>query len=273
MKNREKVERFRSMLDNMSARLRGDIQSLDDQARVGTGGEAGDNLSNTPLHLADLGTAVYLQELNATLLENQEFIREEVLAALRRIEEGAYGTCENCGREIIDERLELLPYTRYCTPCAEALQAGRDINLNAGRPRTGADTLNPYDDESTGEDRNETRAQDEQALAPEGAFPADEPIPFTDLESAEADEGGTEDVHAAGTAGGGTAVGGLAGTNIGEGDPEDVDLENATGSGNFDVALEGDEDVTEAYSGRAGGAVGGTPANRRAVGGKLPDSP
>ena len=37
------------------------------------------------------------------------------------------------------------------------------------------------------------------------------------------------DVHAAGTAGGGTAEGGLAGTNIGEGDPNNADLEDATG--------------------------------------------
>jgi hypothetical protein len=70
-------------------------------------------------------------------------------------------------------------------------------------------------------------------------------------------------VHAAGT-----AVGGLAGTNVGEGDPADTDLEDAMGSGNFDVAIEELNDEKIAYSGPAGGAVGGTPANRRAVGGK-----
>ena len=90
---------------------------------------------------------MYLQELNATLLENQEYIRDEVLHALKRIDEGTYGNCENCGRPIIEERLELLPYTRYCTACAEALQAGKEVNLNEGRPRSGADTLDPSDDE------------------------------------------------------------------------------------------------------------------------------
>ena len=76
------------------------------------------------------------------------------------------------------------------------------------------------------------------------------------------------DVHAAGTAGGGTAEGGLAGTNIGEGDPDNADLDSAMGSGNHDVAIEEDDEDTIAYSGPSGGAVGGTPAGKRAVGGK-----
>jgi hypothetical protein len=76
------------------------------------------------------------------------------------------------------------------------------------------------------------------------------------------------DVHAAGTAGGGTAEGGLAGTNIAKGDPNNADLEGALGSGNHDVAIEEDDEDTVAYSGQSGGAVGGTPAGKRAVGGK-----
>jgi hypothetical protein len=40
-----------------------------------------------------------------------------------------------------------------------------------------------------------------------------------------------EDVHAAGTPGGGLAAGGLAGTNIGDGDPDNADLEDAMRSG------------------------------------------
>src|SRR4051812_40052815 len=197
MMNREKVEKFRDALLEMSTRLRGDIESLDDQARMGVGGEAGGNLSNAPMHLADLGTAVYLQELNSTLLENQEYIREEVLGALRRIEEGTYGRCENCGKDIIEERLELLPYTRYCTPCAADLQAGKDINLNTGRPQTGAETMNPHDDD------------EDEDQGSEGSPLADDEIPFTNLETETTGGELAGDVHAAGTAGGGTAVGGL----------------------------------------------------------------
>lgn len=40
------------------------------------------------------------------------------------------------------------------------------------------------------------------------------------------------------------------------------------GSGTHDVAIEEDDEATVAYSGRSGGAVGGTPAGKRSVGGK-----
>jgi RNA polymerase-binding transcription factor DksA len=203
------------------------------------------------MHLGDLGTEVYMQELNATLLENQDYIAREVDAALGRVEAGTYGDCESCGVAILEERLELLPYTRYCTPCAEQVQDGHVANLDAGRPRSGADTIDPHDDED--DDRDE-RAQ------------VGEPSLMVDREDELLVE--HDDVHAVGTPGGGTAVGGLAGTNVGEGDPVDVDLEEAMGSGHFDQELEAEQgDDATAYSGPAGGAVGGTPAGKRTTGG------
>jgi RNA polymerase-binding transcription factor DksA len=206
------------------------------------------------MHLGDMGTEVYLQELNATLLENEEYLRAEVLAALGRVDDGTYGDCENCGKKIIEERLELLPYARYCTPCAEKLQSGRDINLNEGRPRDAADTYNPYDDRA--------------GVVMKGTDYTSQDIAVNSSELSRAARRNQGDIHAVGTAGGGMAEGGLAGTNVGEGDPINADLEGAMGSGNHDVAIEEDDADTIPYSGASGGAVGGTPAGKRAVGGK-----
>jgi len=74
---------------------------------------------------------------------------------------------------------------------------------------------------------------------------------------------GAGDRHAAGAPMGGSAIGGLGGTNIGRGDPDDANIDAAEGSGEFDRAIDADEET--AYSGRDGGAVGGTPANNRAT--------
>jgi hypothetical protein len=71
------------------------------------------------------------------------------------------------------------------------------------------------------------------------------------------------DTHAAGTAGGGTAIGGLAGGNEGNGDPVVIELDEATGSSAFDVEDDRTDDRTP-MSGFTGGAVGGTPARKRA---------
>ena len=42
--------------------------------------------------------------------------------ALLRIENGTYFCCDECGREIPDARLELLPFTPYCVDCAEKIE-------------------------------------------------------------------------------------------------------------------------------------------------------
>ena len=48
-------------------------------------------------------------------LENQ---LKEINAALERIGQGQYGICENCKKEISEERLVVAPESRHCTDCA-----------------------------------------------------------------------------------------------------------------------------------------------------------
>jgi RNA polymerase-binding protein DksA len=47
----------------------------------------------------------------------------EIDAALRRLAEGIYGTCERCGDSITEARLQALPATRFCVACAQAQEA------------------------------------------------------------------------------------------------------------------------------------------------------
>jgi RNA polymerase-binding transcription factor DksA len=245
--NKQQLNHWRSRLLEYAARAWGTAGGLEGQTRLATGGQV--NLSNAPMHLGDVGTEVYLQEINATLLENENHILAELTDALARIDRGTFGLCENCGKGIPDGRLEAVPYARYCVPCAEALGDELPANMNRGRPDAGPGVIARRDTAPTAE-----------------TDPVDldrEPVLVADRE----DDEGRADVHAAGTAGGGTAVGGLAGTNIGDGGPSDAGLEQAMGSGNFDVEANADEDE-DAYAGPSGGAVGGTPANKRASGGR-----
>lgn len=48
----------------------------------------------------------------------------QVHAAQSRLEEGSYGICMNCGRDIERERLDAVPYTEYCITCARDLGRG-----------------------------------------------------------------------------------------------------------------------------------------------------
>jgi len=248
--NKRKQATFRKILERELDRVQATAAGLEEQARMTTGGPDAGSLSNAPMHLGDLGSVVYTQELGSTLLENEGYILRELVDAMRRLNAGTYGTCENCGTDVLEERLKALPYTRYCTECAAKLQSGTPVNFNAGRPQGSTVTLPP------GEEAGANSAV------------VGDQAPFTDLQP-EDDSTDQEDVHAVGTAGGGTAVGGLAGTNIGEGEPDNANLEEAMGSGNYDQEIDANDEDTDTYSGPSGGAVGGTPAQKRAVGGTM----
>lgn len=229
--------KYRNRLLAMARRLQTTVAAVEEEACQPTGGEAGGGLSNAPLHLGDVGSAAGDQEVAATLLENEQHLLDEVRAALDRTDAGTFGRCEGCSRAIVRKRLDAIPYARYCAACATARPADKSVTVDDGRPRSWEAGI--------------------------GLRAAEPPV---------APEPEANDPHAAGTPGGGTAIGGLAGTTVGTGDPEDIRLDGALGSGAFDAAIEAEESLEEqetGYAGRSGGAVGGTPANKRVTGGRF----
>src|SRR5437868_7799352 len=108
------VETYRQLLLTLRQRLNGDVSHLTTEA-LGRGGEGGTgNLSNMPIHMADLGTDNFEQEFTLNLLEKEERVLDEIAAALERIHHGAFGRCEECHGPVPKVRLNHLPYTRYC---------------------------------------------------------------------------------------------------------------------------------------------------------------
>lgn len=65
-------------------------------------------------HMADDASDTYDQERQAVEQRNLETVLEQVNDALGRMEDGAYGRCVDCGREIPVERLEARPYALRC---------------------------------------------------------------------------------------------------------------------------------------------------------------
>jgi DnaK suppressor protein len=113
---------YRQTLLALRNRLTGDVSHLADEALRANGGAASGNLSNAPLHMADLGTDNFEQEFTLSLMQNQEQALEEITLALDRIDRGTYGKCEECAGPIPKARLQALPYTRHCVACARKLQ-------------------------------------------------------------------------------------------------------------------------------------------------------
>ena len=102
-------------------------QKMDDGG--GAGGDA-----------ADVATEMFEQELALGLAQHLRTHLIEINDALVRIEEGAYGLCEDCNEPINIERLRALPRAKRCVPCQQvretAARTGRaPISFSAAAKR------------------------------------------------------------------------------------------------------------------------------------------
>ena len=74
---------------------------------------------------AAAATQVFEQQRDLALRERNEIQLEAVEGALRRLDDGTFGTCVRCGRAIGAERLEALPSASHCIDCQRAVSRGR----------------------------------------------------------------------------------------------------------------------------------------------------
>ena len=58
------------------------------------------------------------REMAVAQVERARSTIAEISAAVRRLDEGRFGTCESCSRVIPFERLEAIPQARFCVACA-----------------------------------------------------------------------------------------------------------------------------------------------------------
>ena len=117
------TDRFREALLEERTRVEAAIQNLHDENPGTLAEDAGEETAYDN-HLADTATETYDRELDYTLEENSEQILAEIDAALKRIEDGTYGICTNCGEQISAERLEALPWATLCIDCARDRERG-----------------------------------------------------------------------------------------------------------------------------------------------------
>ena len=119
----EELASYRESLLNLQSRLQGDLDQMTDEALRRGQPDSSGNLSNVPLHMADVGTENYDQEFTLSLIENEQDTLGQIREALDRISTGIYGKCEECGDLIAKPRVQALPYTRHCIKCARELES------------------------------------------------------------------------------------------------------------------------------------------------------
>lgn len=115
------LEHYRELLLGKRRELVGDMSQMEREALRNS---QGTNLSNLPLHMADMGTDNYEQEFTLGLVEKDRNLLREINQALAKIQDGSYGICEGTGKPISKARLEAQPWARFGIEYARQQEQG-----------------------------------------------------------------------------------------------------------------------------------------------------
>jgi DnaK suppressor protein len=84
-----------------------------------------DERSSLDQHPADAASYLSDNDRDDALREVVEERRQQVTAALRRIDAGSFGRCVDCGVELPEERLDARPEAERCMRCQAQAEAAR----------------------------------------------------------------------------------------------------------------------------------------------------
>lgn len=115
--NGQDLKKFKALLLELRAQVAGSVNKMEDRALGKSRQNAAGDLSNMPIHMADIGSDNFEQEFTIDLIQTEEAEVREIDEALERIDAGTYGECDSCGKRIPKERLKVIPYTTMCVNC------------------------------------------------------------------------------------------------------------------------------------------------------------
>ena len=101
------------------------LREIDSATAILEAEGAGDSseLSHVDQHAGDTASELTDADNQNALLDNSAQQRAEVEAALKRIDDGTYGVCVDCGQPIPDARLEVRPEAARCVADQEKHEA------------------------------------------------------------------------------------------------------------------------------------------------------
>ena len=138
----DELAKYREILLDKREALLGQVASLDDV--VAKSAQATET-SKSPLSIAENASDAYEQDFAFMSMESEEGLLRKIEEALRRIQEGTYGACAECGDPIKTERLEALPFADLCVGCQE-----KEERMGGGRRNGGDDEFEVLEEELAG---------------------------------------------------------------------------------------------------------------------------
>ncbi len=113
-------EELKRMLISRQRELRNELHSRIRSVRT-EGSE-----QNRGLNPDDISDITVQDDLQFALIELKAETAKKIDVALRRLEQGTYGLCLECGDEIAQSRLRALPFAARCKECEEAIETSQE---------------------------------------------------------------------------------------------------------------------------------------------------
>jgi DnaK suppressor protein len=162
--SKAELEEFRKMLMDKRHAILGDMTGMEAQAFQSNRQDRSGDLSNIPIHPADVGTDNFEQEFTLGLLESERTLLREIDEALDRIKQGTYGICLATGKPIDKARLKARPWAKHCIEYARLVEKGLV-------PRESASAASEEEDaEGEGESESESEGEAEAEPVEEEPF-------------------------------------------------------------------------------------------------------
>ena len=117
--SKKELGEFRKLVLKRKDEVLDDIKHIADDTLKKSQKEASGDISGYTYHMADVATDNYDREFSLGLASNDRKFIYELDDALKRIEEGVFGFCEDCKVLIAKNRLKALPHARLCVKCQE----------------------------------------------------------------------------------------------------------------------------------------------------------
>ena len=114
--SKDQLKHFRQLLITDRAKLAGEIRSLAQETAKSPRDASGD-LSAYTLHMADMAADTYEREVSMGLVSSEQELLYQIDEALKRLDEGTYGVCQQCSQPITMSRLKAVPYASLCVAC------------------------------------------------------------------------------------------------------------------------------------------------------------
>jgi YteA family regulatory protein len=126
--DKKQLTYYKNKLIKEKKRINELIGQLKDNEMTRYNAEIASELSFYDNHPSDIATETFEVELGRALEANESSLLDKVNDALRAIEDGSYGKCRKCGKDIGEERLKVLPYAENCIQCQKVISAVKTFN-------------------------------------------------------------------------------------------------------------------------------------------------